>query len=109
MTESFIFVTVDSTDKLLFKNELFKKYPNATIEWLDEKPDFCKYVVRSPSKAMAKRIMWELGREKSLRIYWRQKLWKFYDSDTNERIQLYSHFVYRSEAWRKEYDNKHLI
>lgn len=85
-----------------FKKELSICYPKATIEWSEEKGDFNTYLVKVPSKAMARRLMWDFSRKKSLRTYWDRKSWKFTDDKTGEEIKLYCSFFYFPESERSE-------
>lgn len=95
-----------SLESSSFKHELRTLFPDAKIECECLRPDFNDYLVWAPTKAMARKIMWELGRRKSLRKYWAQKYCPFIDDETNETPKLYCDFFYRTESERKRLDEK---
>ena len=109
MTKAFVLVQTNgqaysTSESTAFKSELFKNFPKATIEWREENPDFNEYLVQVPSKAMARKLMWELGRQKSLSTYWINKFYHFVDDETNEECKLYCHFAYLTKERRTKFD-----
>lgn len=94
-----------NTDGTSFKCELAIQYPKATIEWTNEKADFNDYLIKFPSKAMAKRCMWDFSRSTSLATYWLKKFYHFIDDETDKEIKLYCGFFYIPKAERDYSDN----
>ncbi len=87
--ETWIVLTADTKDRYRFKKDIEQEFPDAKIDWSDEKPDFCSYLIRLPSIAMARRFM--IFMEDNLKAkkssHWVNKFYHFYDDETGETIE----------------------
>ena len=84
-----------------FLHELKEKFPEAIVDDSQIRRDFNIYVVKTPSKAMANRIMWELGRTKSHSTYWARKFHRIIDDETGEEVKMFAYFAYKLPSERK--------
>ena len=84
--ETWIVLTADTKDRYRFKKDIEQEFPDAKIDWSDEKPDFCSYLIRLPSIAMARRFM--IFMEDNLKAkkssHWVNKFYHFYDDETGD-------------------------
>ena len=87
--ETWIVLTLNTKDRYRFKDDIKTKFPEAKIEWSEEKPDFCMYLIKLPSIAMARRFMifMEDNPKAKKSSHWVNKFYHFYDDETGETIE----------------------